>query len=149
MQFNTREDIALPVDAVFAALTDFGAFERSAVRHGAEMLQGGTANGQSWRVRFPYRGKPRVLEAAILRHDPPRALVSLGRVGGLEGTLALELVSLAPGRTRLLADLRVLPTSLRARVLMQSARLAKPALNRRFKTGFARLAREIETRAGA
>ena len=147
MQFNTREDIALPSETVFAALSDFGAFERSAARHGAEVLQsGGTATGQGWRVRFPFRGKPRVLEAEILRHEPPRALVSLGRVGGLEGTLALELVSLAPGRTRLLAGLQVVPTTLRARVVLQSARLAKPALNRRFKAGFGRLIREIEAR---
>lgn len=145
MRFTTREDIELPIDDVFAAISDFQGFERAALRRGAEVarLEDGT---QGWTIRFRHRGRQRELVSRIIRLDAPEGLTTEGRVGGLDGTMDLELTALAPYRTRLRVDLNIKPRTLTARLLVQSLRLAKTSLNNRFKSRVRVFARNIESR---
>ena len=61
MKFSAREDIAAPIEQVFASLCDFEGFERQAMRRGAEvqrvdpLTQPGV--GMKWQVSFNMRGR--------------------------------------------------------------------------------------------
>ena len=39
MKFSTREDVEVPIDQTFGIICDFDAYERSAMRRGAEVLR--------------------------------------------------------------------------------------------------------------
>ena len=60
MKFSTREDISAPIDQVFQALCDFEAFERLAMRRGAELRRTDTMTrpgvGMQWHVTYSMRG---------------------------------------------------------------------------------------------
>jgi carbon monoxide dehydrogenase subunit G len=148
MRFTTREDIEVPVAEVFAALTDFDRFEREALRRGAEVERGGDlaspGTGRSWVVRFRHRGRDRELSTGIDTWDPPKGFSTLGRIGGFEGRMVIDLTELSPRRTRLRVDLEVKARSLTARLMLQSLKLAKASLSNRFKARFHGFARQLE-----
>lgn len=150
MRFTTREDIDVPIDALFAAISDFQGFERAAMRRGAEVTRTGAAPGsgvgESWTIRFRYRGRSRELVSRIERFEPSAGLTSSGRVGGFEGLLALDLSAQTPKRTRIRVDLDITPKTLTARLLLQSMKLAKSSLTHRFKTRVRTFAQTLERR---
>lgn len=145
MRFTAREDMDLPADAVFAALSDFEGFERMALRRGADVRRTGD---RAWTVRFRFRGKERVLRSEIAQSDPPTLLRTTGHSGGIDGVLRFDLMPLSPRRTRLTVDLDLTPTTLAARLMLQSLRLAKATLTQRFKLRVERFARDLEGRHG-
>ncbi|MDH3262879.1 MAG: SRPBCC family protein [Paracoccaceae bacterium] len=148
MRFTTREDIEAPVEAVFAAVSDFEGFERAALRRGAEVRRLGDHQrrgaGKGWLVHFRYRGRARELASEIVRFEPPHALTAFGGTGGIDGTLEVELTELAPRRTRLKLDLELRPKTIGARLFLQSLRLAKSSLTNRFKKRVHDFARRLE-----
>jgi uncharacterized protein YndB with AHSA1/START domain len=151
MKLNTREDVEAPIDTVFAALSDFDAIERFALRRGAAVERtcagDATGGGRAWTVRFHYRGRSRVLTTQVERIEAPTLLASKGRIGGIEGDLSFDLTALSPGRTRVRVGLEMRPTTLTARLLLQSMRLAKTSLSNRFRRRVQDLARKIERSA--
>lgn len=152
MKFSARDDIEAPIDFVFDAIADFAAFERSAMRRGADVQRtdGGAALGvgATWRVQFRFRGKERVLKPRIESLDRPNGYVVRSVSGGLESGLTIELVQLSPKRTRLQVDLELMPKSLSARLMVQSMKLARTTLTRRFSSRVSQYAQEVEDRFG-
>ncbi|RYG91565.1 SRPBCC family protein [Loktanella sp. IMCC34160] len=148
MKLSTREDIEAPIDYVFGRATDFASFERSALRRGVEVhrLDVGqdVGKGASWRVEFVFRGRPRKAEAVIADFDPPNGFAAKFESGGLQGQTVVELVPLSPGRTRLTLSVEMTPKTLAARLLIQSLKLAKTNLHRKFKTRVADFAEDVE-----
>jgi uncharacterized protein YndB with AHSA1/START domain len=151
MRFTTREDIEAPVETVFAAVSDFAAAERQAMRRGAEVQRTGEHGrigpGTGWVVQFRHRGRRRDLVTEIVRFDPPRALATTGHVGGLHADVTVELTLLSPRSTRLKVDVELKPRSFGARLFLQSLRLAKSRLTNRFKERVHTFARGIEDRS--
>ncbi|WP_420862329.1 SRPBCC family protein [Algirhabdus cladophorae] len=150
MKFSTREDIEAPIEFVYKAITDFDAFERAAMRRGAdvERTAGQTAKGvgTSWIVAFEFRGKPRELKGALVEADAPNRLRFEGTLSGLDVALDVDLVALSKKRTRLHVATELKPRSLSARLLIQSLRLAKTSLTKRFKSRIAEFAEDLEDR---
>lgn len=148
MRFTTREDIEAPIEAVFAAVSDFESFERAALRRGAEVRRLGDhkrkGEGQGWLVHFRYRGRARELASEIVRFERPHALTAFGGTGGIDGTLEVELTELSPRQTRMKLDLDLKPKTLGARLFLQSLRLAKSSLANRFKKRVHGFARRLE-----
>jgi len=148
MRFATHEDIDQPREAVFAAVSDFESFERAAMRRGADIRRLGEhvrkGIGQGWHVHFPYRGRSRELVSEITVFKPPCRLASLGGIGGIDCHLDIELIALAPARTRLKVDLVLKPRTMGARLLVQSLKLARGALAKGFKSRVHGFARRLE-----
>ncbi len=150
MQFNSKEDIEAPIERVFAAVTDFESFERAALRRGAEEHQTDNLKalgvGCTWDARFEMRGRRRDVAIAVSEFDPPNGYKIAFKAQGLEGEMNVELVALSKNRTRLAISMELQPKTLSARLLVQSLKLAKMNLTKRFQLRVADFARDMEDR---
>lgn len=152
MKFFAREDVEAPIERVFAAMTDFPALELAAMRRGVQVSRldalAAPAAGASWDIAFGYRGKMRALVGTITSFEPVERLAFDARAQGYEVTMAFTLLALSRKRTRIASEMEVRPRSLPARLLLQSARLGRAALVRRYADRIRLMALELEDRAG-
>lgn len=150
MKFSTNEDIDAPAEHVFEMLSNFERFERSAMRRGAEVQRTDNLQvpgvGMTWQAAFNLRGKRRELELEMVTYDFPNDIVIESTSPGMIGQMSFELIALSRSRTRVRAELEVKPLNLSARLLVQSMKLAKKSLVRRYKLGIAEYARSMEVR---
>lgn len=148
MQLTAVEDIAAPMDHVFSELSHFDAIERQALRRGMDVRRTYRAAmpeiGEGWTVKFRFRGKDREAKILLEAFDPPQFLAFTGASGGLDTVTQIELVPLSPKRTRVNVLFKMSPNTLSARLLVQSFKLARSNINKRFKSRMASYAREIE-----
>lgn len=148
MKFSTREDIEAPIDFVFARFTDFQGFEKQALRRGTDVQRTDSSptpqEGSTWDVAFKFRGKERKMTAAIARLEDPTELRLATVANGLDGVTKVELVALLRARTRISVSVEMEPKSLSARLLLQSLKLAKSNLTRKFKLRVADFAESVE-----
>ncbi len=150
MKFSAKEDIEAPIEFVFEQVTDFTAFERSALRRGAEVQRVDSlaepGPGMAWDASFKLRGRKREVNIELASIDPPNGLVVSSRSPAMGGELVVDLVALSRGRTRMSVDIEISPKNLAARLLVQSLKLARSKLNKRFRKRVAGHAEEIEDR---
>ena len=150
MKFSAREDIAAPIDQVFDALCDFEGFERQAMRRGADvqrvdpLTQPGV--GMRWNVAFDMRGRRRKATVNLVQFDAPNEMRFDLKSNNLDGTFNVELLALSRSRTRMAIALDITPLNLAARLLVQSLKLAKANLTKRFKLRVADYAKGLEDR---
>ena len=152
MKFSAKEDIEAPIEQVFTLVSDFEALERAALRRGAEVQRTDSlprpAVGMTWAASFMMRGRQRNMEVELVAYDPPQSMLFHSTAQGSEADMAFELVALSRGRTRLSLDLELKPRTLSARLLVQSLKLTRSNLNKRFHLRVADYARDLELRAG-
>lgn len=150
MKLTSRQDIEAPAAFVFDALKDFEAWERAALRRGADVARTDTLTsivpGISWMIKFAYRGKQRRLAVRLTNLEQPTMMGFSGVGTSLDGVVALDLIELASRRTRLSVKMEMRPRTIVARLLLQSMRFAKTRLNRRFADRVGQLCMEIESR---
>lgn len=149
MKFSTREDIEAPIAFVYAQVSDFDAFTRRALRHGADVKQEHTGDlvvGAQWHVDFDFRGRRRKMQARITRLDAPNSYEIETVSDGMTALSEVTLVALSPRRTRLAFSIDVRARTLTAKLLLQSMKLAKGKLTKRFKARVLDFAEEIEDR---
>lgn len=150
MKFSTREDIEAPAEAVFAAVSDFAAFERAALRRGVEVARSDPSAapgpGLTWSVRFRLRGRMRRMVCTLDHFDPPNALVCALDGGSFRGAMTVNLVALSRGRTRMAVQLEIRPQTIAARLMIQTARLSRGRWARRFEERVRAFAAAIELR---
>ena len=150
MDFTSKEDIDAPIADVFESLSDFDNFERSAFRRGAEVQRlGDTATpgaGLVWEAKFPFRGKSRDMRIVLSEYVPVTRIVVTGDSSGLQGVTVFDLLALSPRRTRIAVKLTLTPKTLSGRLLVQSLKLVRGKLERRFKSRVSEFARLAEDR---
>lgn len=147
MKFSTREDIEAPIEHVFAHISDFANFERRALRHGGNVVRidGGPLRiGSAWDIAFKFRGRDRQMRAEVTHLDEPNGYVVTTLSGGMSIVTEVELVALSRGRTRLLVAMDLRAKTLTARLLLQSMKLAKTKLTKRYKARVLEFAEDIE-----
>lgn len=150
MKFSTKEDIDAPIDAVFDMLCDFEMFERAAMRRGAEVQRTDTkiasGVGMGWRGTFNMRGKRREVDIEMTTFDKPNEMIFACSSQGLLTLLTTELVALSKNRTRIMMSVDVKPLNLSARLLVQSLKLAKTSLTKKYKLRAADFVNAMEER---
>lgn len=131
-------------------LCDFEGFERSAMRRGAEVQRKDTRTapgvGMQWEASFDMRGKRRELRIELVSFDKPHEMLFASRSTGINGHMNLELIALSRSRTRVHVALDIKPLNLSARLLVQSLKLAKASLTKRYKLRVAEYAKNLEDR---
>ncbi len=151
MKFSTKEDIEAPIEQVFAMVSNFEALERAALRRGAEVQRTDNLRkpdvGMSWTAEFMARGRKRKLSIEMVSYVTPSSMRFHSVAQGLETDLLIDLVALSRGRTRLGIDLDLKPKTISARLLVQSLKLARTNLNKKFHLRIADYARDLEERA--
>ena len=150
MRFATKQDIEAPITDVFRIISDFEAWERAAMRRGAEVARTdklrAVAAGMHWAARFSYRSKQRNMELELTQIEPSTLLRFAGISQAIEGVASIDLMELGGKRTRMHVVLEISPRSLTARLFLQSLRLARARIDRKFDQRAAQLAAEIEAR---
>ena len=150
MKFTTKEDIEAPIEAVFRAVSDFDAFERAALRRGAKIQRVGEDTRPeaiiTWDISFPFREKKRRILAELTELDEPNRVLVQSTSGGIEGKMKMDIIAMSRGRTRLSVELDIKPKTLAARVLVQSLRITKNKLTKRYRMRVASFASDIEDR---
>jgi uncharacterized protein YndB with AHSA1/START domain len=150
MKVTSRHDIDAPVDFVFQTLTDFDAWERSAMRRGADVTRTDklttVAAGLAWLVRFRFRGRDRKLAIRLTGIDTPHR-VAFAMEGALfDATSIVDLLELGPKRTRLVMVGEAKPKTLAARLMLQSLRLARGRVQRRVDRRVLAIAEDVADR---
>lgn len=147
MKFSTREDIDAPIDEVYRAVADFDSIERQILRRGIDLTRDENCPpdqvGARWNANFKWRGRAYQLEADLVEMTDGHCYAIESRVGGLVSLGVVDLVPLSKARTRMFVSLDLKPTTLSSRLMVQSLRLAKGSLSRRFKARVAQFASEI------
>ncbi|MEO5621720.1 MAG: SRPBCC family protein [Cypionkella sp.] len=150
MHFASKQDIEAPIAAVFQILTDFEAWERAVMRRGIEVERKDKLRldgpGMRWSARFDYRGKTRDLDVELTQLENPALVRFAGVSQALEGLVSVELLELGANRTRMHTSVEITPRSLTARLFLQSLRLARAKLDRKFDQRVAQMAGDIELR---
>lgn len=148
MKLTAKTDIEAPIGFVYAALTDFPAWEREALQRGAEVERpaNSPATGKDavWQVKFRYRGRLRKLTIRVLDATLDERLVMGIDSTPVEGSSQMDLVSLSARRTRLRVTLDMRPKTLAARLFVNALRVARRKVEMRFEKRIGQLAARIE-----
>ena len=137
MKFSTRIDKEVPAEQLFAAVGDFDALERMLISRGASVVRidpardPGTAMG--WLAEFDWRGRARKMRLTVTRFDRPEALSMQGRSDALDLTIDANVVALNRNKSRLIFELELRPRNMKARLMLQTAKLGKAQLDKRFE----------------
>lgn len=150
MQLTAKEDIEGPIDRVFAMLSDFESYERAAMRRGAEASRTDSLRapgvGMSWQARFRLRGRERDVALKLAAMDTPNGLQVDFASQGLEGEMVIDLLAMSRARTRMTMAIELRPKTLSARLMVQSLKLARTNLTKRFALRVADFAKDLEDR---
>ena len=148
MKFSSREDIEAPIGTVYDTVTDFDRFERQLLRRGVEIARDESLEptdiGAKWQAKFAWRGRSHLVDAEMIAVEPDTGYSIESRSGGVICLGVVDLVALSTTRTRLFASLDLRPTTLSSRLFIQSMKLAKSTLNKKFKARVAEFASRIE-----
>ncbi|MEM0976860.1 MAG: SRPBCC family protein [Pseudomonadota bacterium] len=145
MELNAKQDIDVPIDFVYASMVDFSAHERRATAAGYT-LKRDVAGPEvwSWSVRFEWRGRLRDLQFSAGDFQKPEHFALSGKSENIDLYVDVKLIRLAPSLTRVRLKMSLKGKSLKARLMIQSARLAKKTVIKRLASRMRGVAREIE-----
>ena len=120
MKLAAKYDIEAPADFVYREVSDFGAWERMAVRRGADVTRIDTLTkpgpGLEWLVNFKFRAKDRSARIKLMQAKPSSRLTIFIESGIADGEIIIELLDLAATRTRVEVKLDVKPKTFAARL---------------------------------
>ena len=102
--------------------------------------------GMAWAARAPIRGRLRDIDIRLTAFAPDTALAVEAGTGGILATLTVDLVALARSRTRVQVGLELRAATMASRLMLQSLKLAKASLDKRFAKRIGEFAAEIEDR---
>lgn len=147
MKLTAREDLESPIADVWAVLVDFDMFETAALRRGAQVTRQDRGGHPAWQAVFAFRGKERRVIIGLDRVEKPTLLGFSATGKAVEGDVVVELVELGPRQTRMSVTAEMRPRTLAARLFLQSLKLARGRVSRRYQQGIAQFANMIEARS--
>lgn len=96
----------------------------------ADDMQDGT---RGWNLAFDWRGQRRALRLVLVQFDRPEKIALKGESSSFELRLDMSVVALARNRSRLIFELDVKPRNMRARLVLQTAKLGKAQIDRKLE----------------
>ncbi len=137
MKFSTRIDFDKPVADLFDLVLDFDRLERALARQRATVRRldpsAHSGVGLGWDIAFKWRGQTRLLRVEVTGCDRPERLAMRGLSDALELVIDVQTLALSRARSRLILETDVRPRNMRTRLMLQTAKLAKGQLDRRYE----------------
>lgn len=137
MKFSTRVNADIPADQLFDKVTDFSRLERLLIRNDVRVSRIDPADepgaGMAWNLAFGWRGRNQLLRLDVRRFDRPDVMSIDGTSDLFNLSISATVFGLSQKRSRLIFETEVRPRNMRARVILQTARLAKSRLDGRFE----------------
>lgn len=137
MKFSTRIDADQPAPQFFDKVNDFNRLEELLIERGASVTRVDPAKepgtGMAWDIVFDWRGKERRIRMAATRFDRPEHVTMTGHSDSLEITIDSTIIALSQSRSRLVYEVDIHPRNMRARLMLQTAKLGKARLDRRYE----------------
>ncbi|MEM8850536.1 MAG: SRPBCC family protein [Pseudomonadota bacterium] len=147
MKFVAVEDVATPIEHVWSRVSDTEMFERriaSRVGQVDRVPPGPAGAGTRWSGTAEIMGKKRQVKVTLDRMDAPGEMALTAGTDGMVVTILVELDAQAPTRTRLTVTTEAKARTMTARLMLQSAKLARQTLAKRYKGRVADFAGTIE-----
>ncbi|MEM8824631.1 MAG: SRPBCC family protein [Pseudomonadota bacterium] len=147
MKFVAVEDIAAPVEHVWRRVSDVETFEaRMAARIGKidRVPPGPPDLGTSWSGMAEIMGSLRRVNVVLDRLTPEEGLILRGGTDGVEVLISVDLRAQSPALTRLTVTTDAKASSMKARLMLQSAKLARQRLAEKYIHRVAHFAGAIE-----
>lgn len=134
MQLSTRHDVEMSADALFDSIADFDRLERMMVRGGAKVrrLEPSAGVPMAWDIQFNWRGRRRDMRMSVTRFDRPDAIEMTGVSDSFDVSMKGDVIALSRDRSRLILTVEVQPRTLKARLMLQTARLTRGSMERQF-----------------
>ena len=86
----------------------------------------------AWDVSFRWRGRERKVRLEVSRFDRPERITIIGLSPSFDLTLDLTVIALSKTRSRLMVESDIRPRTMKARLLIQTAKLSKSSLDKRY-----------------
>lgn len=152
MKFSIRQDTDLPADELFSAISDFPRIERILARRGASVRRLDPARepgaGMAWEMGFDLRGKRREIRLDVAQFDRPEKIVFRGGGESLSLDLEMTVIALTRVKSRAIVEAEVKPKTIRARLMLQTAKLGKTQLDRKFAERIGAFLKELTSQPG-
>lgn len=152
MKFSTRHDVDMPAADLFAMLSDFDRLERILISRGAELHRIDPAEepgiGIGWNAAFDWRGQRRELRMRVTQFERPEKLSVAGVSSAFDLSVDMTVLALSLAKSRLIFELDVRPRNMRARLILQTAKLGKGQLDRKFERRIGTFIDELAIEAG-
>lgn len=136
MQFTRVQDINAPLDHVFEQISDFDSYEAYAMRTGAQIERTDSLDakgpGMGWNYQGELRGKMRDIDIELIEYTPSKQLKFNCISSGVNVVIEMKTLSLTKKQTRLKVVVDIKARSISARLILQSAKLARNSLKRKF-----------------
>lgn len=147
MKFSTRVDKNIPAAELFDAVANFDRIERMLIRRGVSVKRADDMpdGRRGWNLAFDWRGQRRELRLVLVQFDRPEKYVLSGESTPFELGIDMTVVALARDRSRLIFELEVKPRNMRARLILQTAKLGKTQIDRKLA---ARVAQFVDDATG-
>lgn len=150
MRLTAKSDIEAPLAYLYASIADTAAWEREAVRRGAEIERPAdmplSGVGAGWLVKVPFRGRLRKFLLRIVDMAQDQELEFSVEGAAMSGAGQLETKALSARRSRLRVTVEVKPKTLAARLFLNTLRLARRQVEARFEKRLGQFATRIEDR---
>ncbi|MDG4647114.1 hypothetical protein P6F26_01540 [Roseibacterium sp. SDUM158017] len=148
MKFKVAEDVEAPLSWTWAGFTDFSAVEADIRARDADLerVDGWQVArpGAAWRGSVPVQGRAQPIEARITTFAPEEAIVIESRVGGMACTYEMTLAPLPDGMTRVSIVLELRASTMSARLMLQTLKLARRRAMRRIEGALVRQGQTVE-----
>ena len=150
MKFSLRQDTGLSADELFDAISNFPRMERILVRRGIAVRRVDPVPepgaGMAWDLAFDQRGKRREMRMDVAQLGRPEKIVILGGSEALAIAVEMTVIALTRSKSRLMFEVEVKPRNMRARLMLQTAKLGKAQLDRKFAERVSKFLGDLTTR---
>jgi len=148
MQLTTDYELNAPTDYVFKRITEHADFEALLMGYGAniERLDNLTdlGVGMKWAIDGNFRGKQRQVEVELTDLAENETISYKSESKDVTANVKMDLMALAPKRTKFSVSVAPKANSISARLILQSAKLAKKTLQTRVDKRFADFCQRLE-----
>lgn len=148
MNLEATYDLDAPAEYIFKRITDYSDFEALLMGYGAnfERLDNETSLsvGMKWAIDGVFRGKQRQVEVALTGLLQNELVSYQSESKDVNAAVDMKLHAISAKQTRFSVDLTPKANTISARLILQSAKLARKTLEKRINYRFADFCQRLE-----